>query len=64
MPSSSSISFNVSTIECIPSDTIAELPVTPAAINLVAAISKLAASALYNGNLDEAISGMLQKACL
>jgi hypothetical protein len=50
-------SFVVSTTECMHSETIAELPVTPAAINLVIAMAKLAANALYKGTFEAGISG-------
>jgi hypothetical protein len=45
----------------MPSETIAELPVMLAAINLVMAIARLAAKALYKGILDAAISKPLNQ---
>jgi hypothetical protein len=41
----------------MPSEIIAELPVTAAAINLVTAMAMFAASALYIGSLDDGITG-------
>lgn len=46
IPSNNSISFAVSASECMPSEIIAELPVMPAAINLVIAMAGLAARAM------------------
>ena len=51
-PSSSSHSLAVSTSEWMPSDSMAELPVNQAATNLIAAIPKLAASAMMMAVLD------------
>ena len=45
IPNRSRIWLPVSTTEWIPSEIIAELPVNPAATNLVAAIARFAASA-------------------
>jgi hypothetical protein len=45
MPNSSSTPLPESTIEWIPSDSMAELPVTPAAMNLVIAMAPFAAIA-------------------
>lgn len=45
MPTSSRNSLPVSTVEWIASDSIAELPVMPATMNLVVAIATLAAIA-------------------
>ncbi|MBS1504606.1 MAG: hypothetical protein JST32_21280, partial [Bacteroidetes bacterium] len=42
--------------ECIPSDTIAELPVNAAAINLEIAISMSTASDTYMNDLDSIVS--------
>jgi len=42
MPTSNSTPLPASTVEWIPSDSIAELPVMPAATNLVSAIAKFA----------------------
>jgi len=45
MPTSSSAPLPVSTSECTPSDSMAELPVMPATTNLVTAMATLAAMA-------------------
>src|SRR6476661_1840378 len=55
MPRSSKPPLPVSTSEWIPSESIAELPVKPAAMNFVIAIAKLPAIAAYTALLDSAI---------
>jgi len=50
-PSSNNAPLAVSTVECTPSATIAELPVTLATMNLVTAIAMLAAIAAKMGSL-------------
>jgi len=42
MPTSSSTPLKVSTAECTPSDSMAELPVMPATVNFVTAMATLA----------------------
>ena len=56
MPTSRRMPLPVSTIEWIPSESIAELPVMPATTNFVTAIARFDAMAAYTAVFDSAIA--------
>ena len=64
MPNNSNTSLLVSTTECMPSETIAELPVKAAAMNFVMAIRRFAPSAVYIAGLEEAMQDKRKKPAL
>ncbi len=60
MPIRSKTPLPVSTVEWMPSESIAELPVIPATMNFVVAIAAFEAMAPYTARLDSAMKSIFR----